>query len=145
MDFIALSEDNKTVYFVELKTDQGSIRKEQIINMHLAKERNINKLTDDIITVYNVSDKNTPYKEKHHHLIKKLVKIGWIVKKDGSYKSSANNAEIKIVFILPSEKKIEDFDIISLKEIAETLNSLKDPFTKRFVQSLSNWTNGFSE
>jgi hypothetical protein len=146
IDFLAFSEKAKCVYLVELKTDHGSIRKEQIQNMIDAKKQKVHGLLEGIITVYNESAKTySRYAKKHRYLIDKLIEMGWITQDHKAFKAIEKDFDIKIVFVQPKKQTIEDYDVICFENVAEYLKDIKDPFTIRFVKSLSNWTNGFAE
>jgi hypothetical protein len=142
IDYLALSTKDKRAYFVELKTDNGSIRKEQMENMKEAKRLGLRKLIDGIIDVHSAAAITySKYKTKHLFLLEKLRDLELVVKKDEKYVSVKTDFEIKIVLIEPqkSTQTLNECDIILFEEIIPIINLNKDAFSMRISKSLKLW------
>jgi hypothetical protein len=134
MDYLAVSEEDKQVYFIELKTNQGSLNPKQDEYLLKAKEININKLVEGVINIFNA----TEAKIKYGHLIHELSKIGWIDNTRVQPRNKSKDYEIKIVYILP-ENLENNADVISFDDIVSYLSVKDDDFTKRFIESIKKW------
>jgi hypothetical protein len=135
IDYVAVCEAAKKVYFIELKTDQGSRRDKQDWYLDKAKQINITKLVDGIIKIYGA----TIQKRKYDNLISLLTKIGWVLTDSGIFTNTSKDYEIVVVYIQPVNQNNE-YNIISFAEVSSFLNDQYDDLTKRFVQSLTSWT-----
>jgi hypothetical protein len=135
IDYVAVCEQMKKVYFIELKTDQTSRRDKQDWYLEKAKEINVTKLMDGIIKIYGA----TAQKTKYNNLISLLSKIGWLLMDTGVCTNTSKDYEICVVYIQPVNGDNAD-NIISFSDIASYLADQQDDLTKRFVQSLNSWT-----
>jgi len=135
IDYVAVCEEAKKVYFIELKTDRGSRRDKQDWYLDKARQINITKLMDGIIKIYRA----TIQKRKYDNLISLLTKIGWLLKDTGVCTNTSKDYEIAVVYIQPVNYDNTN-NIISFTEVATFLTDQHDDLTKRFVQSLSSWT-----
>jgi len=136
IDYLVLCDDDKTVFIIELKTDQNSRRTLQDSYLDKAKEINIPGLINGIIRIYHAT--NLKYKRKYNHLIDKLSKIGWIKTMNKELINISNICDIQIVYIQPrNEQNLPN--IISFDNICNILSE-QDDFTKRFVISLNEWS-----
>ena len=135
IDYAVLCDDDRTVYLIELKTDQGSRRPEQDAYLNKAKELNIPGLIKGIIRIYHATDQK--YKKKYDYLINKLSQIGWINRENIELKNTAKDYDITVVYIQPrNEQNLAD--TISFDDICSFLTD-QDDLTKRFVESLKEW------
>lgn len=134
IDYVAVCQQKRRVYFVELKTDQGSRRDKQDWYLKRAKEINITKLMDGIIKIYAA----TAQKRKYDNLIQIFKKLEWLSKDAGSGQNISKDYEIGVVYIQPTNIE-NDENVISFTMIADYLSSHTDDLTKRFVQSLKEW------
>lgn len=134
IDYVAVCQTKRRVYFVELKTDQNSRRDKQDWYLKRAKEINITKLMDGIIKIYTASAQ----KRKYDNLIQIFRKLEWLSKDEGSGQNISKDYEIEVVYILPVNKENAD-NVISFEMIADYLSSYDDDLTIRFVQSLKEW------
>jgi hypothetical protein len=135
IDYAVLCDDDKTVYLIELKTDQSSRRPEQDSYLKKAKEINIPGLINGIIKIYFATDQK--YKKKYDYLLNKLSQIGWINRENLEVKSTAKNYDITVVYIQPrNEQNLAN--TISFDNICSFLPE-QDDLTKRFIESLKEW------
>lgn len=134
IDYLAVSESSKTVFLIELKTDNSSIREVQKKIMEEISHHEISSLTDSVLKISKAS-KSTKYEA----LINKLTEIGWI-DNDGQVISKPEY-KIQVVYIKPSfnDKTDKDLEIITFKEVIDSINQKKDSLTQRFIQSLERW------
>ena len=135
IDYVAVCEQAKRVYFIELKTDQTSRRDKQDWYLDKAREINVTKLMDGIIKIYGA----TAQKTKYNNLISLLSKIGWLLMDTGVCTNTSKDYEICVVYIQPVNTDNAD-NIISFNDVASYLADQPDDLTKRFVQSLKSWT-----
>ena len=135
IDYVAVCEEAKKVYFIELKTDQGSRRDKQDLYLDKARQINVTKLMDGIIKIYGA----TIQKRKYDNLISLFTKIGWLCMDKGVCKNTSKDYEIVVVYIQPNNYDNAS-NSISFTEVAAFLADQHDDLTKRFVQSLASWT-----
>lgn len=133
IDYLAVDQVQKTVYLVELKTDDGSRRDKQDWYLRKAKELNIIGLTDGILKIYQA----TSSKQKYANLLSLLSSLGW-VNSDRTL-NIASDYNISIVYIQPNKKEGETSIVISFDDIIGFLSDKNDDFTKRFAKSLELW------
>lgn len=134
MDYLAVSESKKQVYFIELKTNQNSYSPEQDKYLRKAKEININRLVDGVIEIFRV----TRERVKYGHLIHALSEIGWVDNTRANPRNTSTDYEIRIAYILPVNPK-RDEAVISFDDIISYLSTKEDDFTIRFLKSLDTW------
>ena len=132
IDFVAVDKNQTKVLLIELKTDQKSLRPEQILYLEFACKSGIKRLIDGFKEI----KKNSIAKKKYVAFEKELNNLQW------------NNPEIaasystEIVFIAPrNESLIEKFKVITFDKIAGILGKTFDPVAQRFANSLLNWAN----
>ena len=137
IDYVAVSNLMKTVYFVELKTDVGSRRENQDKYLERSKKKNIKTLVDGVLQI-NIA---TSSKRKYGYLLDLLSKIGWV--DNATYQNISQDYNIEIVYIQPINMKIEKEEknnsIITFGDIQKTLSAFDDELTQRFLQSLKRW------
>ncbi len=141
IDYVAVSEDDKYVFLIELKTDQSSRRSEQDDYLNKAQKNNVRKLIDGIIKIYKATD--SKYIKKYDYLISKLSQLGWIKKENLQLINTAKDYKIIIVFIQPRNDDNSP-DTISFNDICSILKG-QDDLTKRFAKSLGNWVKNPSD
>ncbi|MYF85340.1 MAG: hypothetical protein F4178_02050 [Rhodospirillaceae bacterium] len=148
VDYATFSSDLKTVYLVELKTDEKSIDEEQKKYLRAAKEKDFNDLLSGIWQI--CTQDNLPSRRKYVHLIDNLIEVGLIKsdkcarselykktfpKPESHWKKFFTNAipeicgrdidkrEIKIVYISPSGNALGsenmDFSEIGFDHVAD--------------------------
>ncbi len=145
-----VGSDERIVY-VELKTDNHSIRTEQAMYLHKIQQKKLTAVFSDIITIYETSAARTKYK----HLIEKLSR--WIeytdarfvkdrcrLKKEGIGKIRS----VEVVYILPTPQQIKSeqyahkyicFDTL-IKMLRQTRYD-DDPIARYFAEALGEWAN----
>lgn len=134
VNFLAISESEKEVYMISLKTDINSLRPLQYNHLHKAKEHNIKSIVDGILDIQHAS----MLKKKYNNLLQQLQKVGWL--DDSLKRNTAGQYKIKVVYIQPSDNSGSD-EIITFDNIIKYLKDKEDFFTQRFCQSLSAWAN----
>ena len=133
IDYVAVRED-RSILFVEFKTDMTSRRGEQDDYLERAKNAKLPKLIDGLIKIYG----KTTQKKKYMSFINELALIGW-VKVDGeSVVNTSSDSDIEIVYIQPTNDK-NDPQIISFDDCINLINQFESPINKRFVASLEKW------
>ena len=75
VDYVVFSQEGRTAYLVELKTDMGSLREDQYQYLIKARDVGVEKLVSGIKLLAKVSDK----KPKYVHLLHLLSKTGVIL------------------------------------------------------------------
>jgi hypothetical protein len=144
MDYVAVCQEMRKVFLVELKTDGNSVREPQIRYFKKAREINIDGLIDDLIKIYDATYK----KNKYQNLLQEVVKLGWLTQSAGSLVNLNRRYDIDILFILPKKEQIEQivdlqneefFKVLTFDNIIQTLASKPDEVSKRFIQSLEQW------
>lgn len=135
IDYVAVCETVRKVYFIELKTDQGSRRDKQDWYLKEAKRINIKMLMDGLIKIHGA----TIQKRKYDNLIQLLSKIGWLSINGGVCINNSKEYEIEIIYIQPANKN-NDKEVVSFEDVINCLSTQKDFLTQRFIQSLKEWT-----
>jgi hypothetical protein len=151
VDFVAFSEDNKTVFIIELKTDIGSRRAGQDYYLTAVKNIGLAGLIHGLVKIFRA----TKIKRKYFHLFKMLEDAGIVELPDQlqplvysknmrgindlirEVKIVAPVGQMKVVYIQPVD---EGENIINFNEFASLIGGLGDPITQRFVQSLKTWS-----
>lgn len=162
VDYVAFAKDKSTAYLVELKTDLGSIRKEQKAYLRKAREKGIPCLAEGVRQLAKV--KRPPKKErKYFHLLHLLFAPGpkllttrksprlvedELCKGTARWPSSVDQLEIdttsfaksKVVFIQPKKGESDecDFEYIYFKRVAEIVET-KGDLGNLFAQCLGHW------
>lgn len=135
IDYAAICDDDKTIYLIELKTDQGSRRQEQDEYLNKAKQMNISGLITGVIKIYHATDQK--YKKKYDYLLDKLSELGWIKRENMELRNTAKEYDITVVYIQPRNEQNHS-DTISFDDICSYLTE-QDDLTIRFVKSLKEW------
>ena len=147
IDYLVASDD-KMVY-VELKTDNHSIRTEQALYLHKNQQKKLSEVFSDIISIYET----TTARAKYRHLIEKLDR--WIEYTDARLVKGrcrlkedaiAKIRSVEVVYILPTLQPIrsEQYEhrSIGFKTLIEMLNLPRyddDPIARRFAEALTVW------
>ncbi len=151
VDFLAFSEDRKTVFLIELKTDLSSRREKQDQYLQAARNIGLVELIHGLVKIFQV----TKIKRKYFHLFKMLEdariielpsQLEFLVFSKNmrgvnalirDAKIIAPAAEMKVIYLQPTG---EDESIINFNEFASFIEGLGDPITMRFVESLKKWS-----
>jgi hypothetical protein len=133
IDYLAVSESSDTVFLIELKTDDLSIREEQKKVMNEIGNSDVKMLTESVLKIKKASKS-----KKYEALIKMLSEIGWI---DNGKTHSKKEYKFHVVYIKPGfvEKTDKDLDIITFKQVINSIEHRKDKLTRRFIESLERW------
>lgn len=135
IDYFALSKNKKTVYFIELKTDNGSTRAEQDDYLQQVKNMEFVKILQGVKDIANVSTSKNKYK----YLLDKLQNAGLM--QEGNLETDLEYKK-EIVYILPDPKKLKkvlNAQVISFEEIIGYLTDKDDSPKMRFLKSIKNW------
>lgn len=154
VDYVAFSMNCKTAFLVELKTDMGSIYKNQEKYLRLALARGLAPLVGGIVEI--CGSENCKIKEKYVHLLHLLAKLelvtipdqsklyqmtfprpqrGWTKAFTGVESTVEGKLEdTRVIFIQPSEDKPgssvtgsdEDFKHIYFRDVAEIVQRFGD-------------------
>lgn len=150
IDYVAISEDGRKAFFIELKTDMGSRNDGQDNYLSQAKNIGMNELLKGIIQIFQA----TQAKRKYFYLFQQLEELEqlWIPQTmkaiilKNSLRGITNEAKkikiisqinsIKIIYIQPNG---DADNIINFNKFAEIIETNKDPVSIRFAQSLREW------
>lgn len=145
IDYMVCSEQK--VVYVELKTDNHSIRSEQAEYLHNIQQRAWKDVLEDIIAIYRATNARTKYRK----LIEKLDR--WIEchkTEAGEERCTLRDGEIakvesvEVVYILPKrpQKPIDIKKPIYFDSLVEMLRLPKyadDPIAQAFTDALVKW------
>lgn len=138
IDYLAVNENRKEVYLIELITDVNTVLPLQHNYIGEAKKHNIPDLVDGVIAIRHAS----MIKKKYDNLLSKLNEMGWV--DNTLLKNTSNHYTVKVVCIQPQNVKGNN-EIITFADIVEYLSDKEDFFTRRFCESLTHWTNNPNE
>ena len=151
VDFLAFSEDKKTAFLIELKTDIGSRREKQDYYLEAVKNIGLVGLIHGLVKIFQA----TKIKRKYFHLFKMLENAGIVelpsqlqslVFSDNmrgvnalirDVKINAPVGQMKVVYLQPTGVRE---NIINFNEFADLIEGINDPVTQRFVKSLKTWS-----
>lgn len=149
IDYMVCSE-HKIVY-VELKTDNRSIRPEQAEYLYGIQQKDLKEVFGDIIAIYHATTARTKYRK----LIEKLDR--WIEYNETRlvenrctlrYDNIDQIESVEVVYILPTPNPIKsdryDHRQICFDALVEMLRRPKyaaDPIAQAFADALSTWAN----
>ena len=163
VDYAAFSEDCKRAFFVELKTDDGSVELEQEKYLRAARQADFGGLIDGVIRICNVSNK----KQKYVHLLHQLSELGFVSVDDQLYDKSfrafgdgptravagwtgaheltkntvrGGGITTEIVYIKPTTGKSdkEDFQYIDFDQVADSIRE-RGELGGMFAECLRRW------
>jgi len=137
IDFVAITEDNH-VYLIEFKTDDKSIRGEQIKYLKKSAKVGFQNLLYGLTKIYKAS----LYKDKYDTYFNELLNIGLMTKSENNYNVVSKDYSTEIVFVVPNpdEPGLKDFKRISLKECAKIIKHIHDDqFSVGFVDVISGF------
>lgn len=146
IDYMVCSE--RKVVYVELKTDNHSIRTEQAEYLYNIEQRALKDVLEDIIAIYRATTARTKYRK----LIEKLDR--WIEYRETSAVEErctlrddeiAKVESVEVVYILPVSQKIEyNHKEICFDLLVKMLREPKyadDPIARVFADALATWAN----
>lgn len=140
VDYLAVTADGRTLVFVELKTDDNSLRRTQFEYLIRAASRPPKQILEDLQQIAKASRQ----KAKYAALQSILEQMG-LADTHGRYPESS-----KVVLIQPKSKvrpwvtqMFGDegiaFSAIGFHQFANIVSGHKDPISERFVKSLRLW------
>jgi len=134
VDYLIKLRDDNRVLIIELKTDTLSRRTKQDDYLIAAKEVGMYSLLSGLKNIY----KATTSKHKYNHLLRELEGAGFIRFIDnGDFEILNNEYEISILYVQPTGC---GEDIISFQQLAIFIEKYDDYLSKRFSQSLKEWS-----
>lgn len=150
VDYVLFSQRGDRVYFVELKTDEDSIRAEQAGYLKAAQGKGFAEVLAGLKEIFC----RTGSRGKYFHLLHALERAGCITMaaglKDRVYAgvstgriddtcfSITGDPKIEVIFIRPGAGDVTD---ISFNRVLEFLSGMNDPFTVTFRTYLARWQN----
>ncbi len=139
IDYCVFTKSGK-IYLVELKTDNASISKEQLIYYYASIKKGFKEIINGIFQLCDT----THSRAKYAYLLNKLMNLGAVKKIDN--KPVATNKYCfyeKPVFIKPTKKEGDPsgIEIIDFDRIIEIISKENDDVSKQFVESLKEWKN----
>ncbi len=151
VDYVLFSQNREMVYFVELKTDQGSFDADQHKRLEAAKRVGFREILRGLTEI--VRRTNSP--QKYYHLLYWLCEAGFLelppdiedyvypeVKKGlklrlDRIEVAPIDPEIQVVYILPHA--MPELNCMDFPRIIGYLGRFDDDFTRLFAASLSRW------
>jgi len=99
IDYLAKAKNDNRLFFVKLKTDEGSRRIAQDTYLEQEKKAGMEKLLDGLRKIY----KATASKKKYQHLLVALEELGLIkLEARGVYVINHEDYDVDIVYIQPN-------------------------------------------
>ena len=145
VDYLAVSEDHKHIFLIELKTDNASVGSNKYLND--AKSAGFAKLLEGVVAIRNASRAH----DKYDCLMEQLEKLELVKKKQKQDKPSRSNdyqvtlkvrkPRIAVVMLTPTKLKKNQyrFNSITFLDFRKTVKKYEDPLSKRFFKSLKDW------
>ena len=134
IDYVAVCEEENTVYFIELKTDQNSLREEQTTYLKQAKEKGIKIIVDGVIAIYRA----TTQKRKYRNLLDEISKAGWLLVEKQKIINNSKDYKVEIIYIQPVNDNNSE-NVISFDFIANLIEKDNNHLAIRFAASLRRW------
>jgi adenylylsulfate kinase len=151
VDYVLFGASGERVYFVELKTDNASVRNAQDDYLKASQSGGFANLLRDLEDVVCA----TSSRRKYLHLLRRLSDAGAILMTNelsrgahgeailpGSLTKgclkAVGNPEIRVIYLVPSAR--EGCDCITFGDVIEYLASLPDEFSATFAKFLRAWS-----
>ncbi len=157
VDYALFAKDRSTVFFIELKTDNGSTRDEQEKYLKQAKEDGFPKIMNRLKKIFAAT---TDY-EKYFHLARKLERLGLLSLPEGMedkiFKESRRQGlkkmieeidiertneyspAIELLYLKPIEEEKDQFPVIDFDFFASHVELHEDTLSCLFAKSLRGW------
>lgn len=142
IDYVLISQDGKSAYLVELKTDDKSRRDGQDEYLELASKAGMPTLVNGIVDIYYA----TSSKDKYRHLLALLQAAGQIEVSDNDGNRDLVRSDIRVTSDVTGEPRIvyvqpngSGDGCINFAEFADYVESMSSPISARFASSLRNW------
>jgi hypothetical protein len=137
VDYLAKVKGKDTIIFVELKTDQGSLRDRQDWCLERAKQVGFIEILDGVRKIYQATNS----KKKYQHLINLLQDMDFIVLDNrGVFQVIQKDYNIQVIYIIPNNPN-RIGNVITFHEISEIIERHGDELSLRFSKSLIKWAN----
>ncbi len=134
VDYLVTLKDTDRVLFIELKTDNASMREKQDWYLKSAGQVGMGGLLDGLRHICKATKSR-----KYLYLLKKLHSMGVIsLEEDGTFTVPSRNREIQIIYIRPNNED-EDGNVMSFREAAAIIGQHGDELSQRFAASLLTW------
>jgi hypothetical protein len=135
VDYLAKAKDINTVYLVELKTDDDSLRPGQDDYLLEAKGIGLARLLDGVFKIYQASISS----KKYQYLLERLQEMGFITHDNsGAFRIAQADYNIQIVYIRPNNPRGQE-NVITFREISKIVERHEDELSLRFSKSLLKW------
>jgi hypothetical protein len=136
IDYTVFTESGEVI-LIELKTDEKSLRDDQLKYYHTAIEKGYSKIVGGIIDI----NAATSYEKKYGVLIKKLIKNGSIeVKNEELFPTNKFSYFPQTIIIKPRNNPVDKFIVVDFEQIKNIISKkYNDPLSIRFCESLMNW------
>ena len=155
VDYVALAEDRRRCYFVELKTDAASRRDTQDHYLERCGELGFTAILDGLISIVKASSAH----QKYFHLLSKLAELGCLnlppelaefvfpqarrglreVQDQIETCVDPGEFELEVVYIQPLSPENDSDNVIGFEEMASWLDG-KDEMAQVFAEYLRRWT-----
>lgn len=146
IDYLALSKDGKTAFFIELKTDSSSVRYSQLRYLVASKKAGMENLLKGLQKIF----KATLAKQKYYCFFQQLERMGLLkiaeelpserIDSTESFMITSKVETCRVILIVPCMKnKRKSKNVISFDEFADIIDSTEDPVAARFSASLREW------
>lgn len=148
VDYVLFPKDYKNpIVFLELKTDDGSVRESQISYLRKSKEATIEAILKDLEIVYKKSNS----KPKYEYLFNKLNEVGLVdLKWSQGVKANQkpmptlnplNSSKIELILLAPSKPNLlEGFTCFDFIELSNILYKNKDELSVSLLKTLNQIT-----
>lgn len=151
IDYVLFTEDMTTVLFVELKTEGLSRRAEQDEYLRAAQTVGMTALLDGVLRLFRA----TSAKRKYLRLLKLIEQLGLIQMPEGmvslvdapsrqginklsqDIRITCPVSTCRIVYVQPTGG---GEGVIDFSEFSAVVREHNDPFSQRFAQSLTEWS-----
>lgn len=142
VDYMVFDEKHRTVYLVELKTDENSAGPGQRALLAAAAE----KMPELIKGILHIATKPLlkQHKTKYEALRQKLEVLGLVKQVERTYVECCEGLSVKPIYIKPSRtwKSAADggITVIDFEQVIEAISANEDDIAVRFRQSLKVWS-----
>ena len=114
IDYLALSEDHKYAFLIELKTDMESINKEQVDFLRDTVKKKIPEIVKEILA--NCQRAKYKQKAKYVHLLRELSRLGLVNHKDDKEKCIREELDELHRNAIPSDRRVDGWKGKNIKQ-----------------------------
>ena len=156
VDFFALSSDSRCAFFIELKTDMGSLDDGQIKALDDSAKKGMTHIFSELLSIAS-SRGDKQERQKYFQMLKYLERLHLITEMPPELenlmfddistgvdpllkgiKACGGDRTPKIVYILPEHRDIPRSRVIDFKQFASVVKDC-GPLGERFAESLIRW------